>query len=66
MSLTDLFIGISQSSMLRLQTVQNAASKFLTEVCKQDQILISPKWLPVIVSSLEKKNNTHNNAKMSI
>jgi len=66
MSLTDLFIGIYQSSMLRLQTVQNAAAKFLTEVCKQDQILISPKWLPVIVSSLEKKNNTHNNAKMSI
>lgn len=45
-----LYLGISESLVTRLQYVQNAAAKFLTNTRKRDHItpvLINLHWLPV-------------------
>uniref|UniRef100_A0A8C1UC21 Reverse transcriptase domain-containing protein n=1 Tax=Cyprinus carpio TaxID=7962 RepID=A0A8C1UC21_CYPCA len=45
-----LYVGISQSSLRRLQLVQNAAARLLTNTCKREHItpiLSSLHWLPV-------------------
>ncbi len=45
-----LYVGINQSSLARLQMVQNAAARLLTGVRKREHItpvLISLHWLPV-------------------
>ena len=45
-----LYFGVSQSSLTRLQLVQNAATRLLTGACKREHItpiLASLHWLPV-------------------